>query len=157
MSNCIYCGIEFVPHKLHPHAKTCSSSRCRQDYKNEWGRKNPSSKQNWVLRNPTARAEASKKYTQKNKTYYAEYQTLRSRHLMCAKPKWLDEFQLFFIEELYDLARLRKQEVDHIVPLKNSKVCGLHVPWNLQLLTRSENAKKSNKFNEDVVGVLENE
>lgn len=73
---------------------------------------------------------------------------------MQAKPKWLNEFQEFWIQEIYHLAKLRGLEVDHIVPLKHNKVCGLHVPWNLQLLNRSENAKKSNKYDEDVVAVL---
>lgn len=69
-------------------------------------------------------------------------------------PAWLTKAQWAEIEEFYILTKELQWlsdhtdplEVDHIVPLKGKTVSGLHVPWNLQILTRSFNARKRNKL-----------
>jgi hypothetical protein len=67
-----------------------------------------------------------------------------------ATPQWLTEAQVREIESFYWLAKDLKSvsgqdyHVDHIVPLKGKDVCGLHVPWNLQVLPSDINISKSN-------------
>ena len=146
MKTCKYCFQTFTPIYRKPKQITCGSKSCLQQYKNEWARNNPKSKLDWIKRNPEKRKKVSKDYIQKNWSYYVEYSSLRARNQLQAKPSWLNEWEEFLTKELYHLAKLRKLEVDHIIPIKHDLVCGLHVPWNLQLLTRSQNAKKSNKF-----------
>ena len=69
-----------------------------------------------------------------------------------ATPPWLTAEQCKQIVSLYITAhRLEqadgtKRHVDHIYPLQGKTVSGLHVPWNLQILTAKENRNKSNKL-----------
>jgi len=69
-----------------------------------------------------------------------------------ATPKWANHF---FMEEAYDLAARRskmkcggvaKWHVDHIVPLQNKLVCGLHVEHNLQVIPWLDNHRKGNRY-----------
>ena len=69
-----------------------------------------------------------------------------------ATPKWLTKQHLEEIKVFYKEAKKLSEttgdsyQVDHIVPLQGAEVCGLHVPWNLQILTKSENISKFNKL-----------
>lgn len=72
-----------------------------------------------------------------------------------ATPKWLTEQDKAQIVEFYECCQMFRMytgidyQVDHIVPLQSELVCGLHVPWNLQVLTAFENNTKNNSFNTD--------
>ena len=71
------------------------------------------------------------------------------RKLYQAWPHWCATDPRF--AEIYKRAkdmrrRGRKVHVDHIVPICSDIVCGLHVPWNLQILSERENLQKSNNW-----------
>lgn len=91
----------------------------------------------WKLKNPQE-VKASTKHR-------------RDKHKQ-ATPKWLTQDHKKQIRQLYVDAMIASRVtgtpyvVDHIVPLRGDGVCGLHVPWNLQIMTREENLKKSNKL-----------
>ena len=59
-----------------------------------------------------------------------------------ASPRWLTKEQKKEMRTLYVVGHLVQMDVDHIIPLKGKGVCGLHVPWNLQLLTPELNQAK---------------
>ena len=92
------------------------------------------------------------RHKEKNPEYYKALTSVRKRRHRSATPKWVTKEQKLEMRKLYLSAqRLTKLTgeryvVDHIVPLINPEVCGLHVPWNLRVMTQEENLKKSNKL-----------
>lgn len=63
-----------------------------------------------------------------------------------AMPKWLTSEDKAKIRAIYTEAVKLGLEVDHIIPIRSKIVSGLHVPWNLQLLSPTENKVKSNRL-----------
>lgn len=58
------------------------------------------------------------------------------------------------IDLIYDEMKRRNEAgldvvVDHIIPIKHDLVCGLHLPWNMQLISRRKNSQKGNTFDAD--------
>jgi hypothetical protein len=93
-------------------------------------------------------------YRELNASKYNNYSSKRRAAKLNAMPHWLTAEHLEEIEEFYllakELAWLNQDgqpfHVDHIIPLQGVEICGLHVPWNLQLLPASHNLKKGNKL-----------
>ena len=102
---------------------------------------------------PAAEKQAYKsKYKQGNPDLYKTLTSFRRRRFRDATPPWLTRKQKSEIRQLYQIAVTMSKTtgeqyvVDHIVPLQSHEVCGLHVPWNLRVITQEENLKKSNKL-----------
>lgn len=93
-----------------------------------------------------------KRHKVNNPDMYRELVSLRRRRFRNATPKWLTQEQKMEIRVKYRLAielsraTGTRHAVDHIVPLYGDTVCGLHVPWNLRVITQEENLKKYNKL-----------
>lgn len=103
-------------------------------------------------RSPVDRKAARDRHKQNNPEVYKELVSLRRKRFRMATPKWLTPEQKIEIRLQYRIAmELTKATgvrhvVDHITPLHGREVCGLHVPWNLRVITQAENLQKSNKL-----------
>lgn len=97
------------------------------------------------LDNPEYQADWRRANHGRAKAYLARYRAAK----LAATPLWAD---LRKIQEIYQQASDASAsdglvyEVDHIVPLQGVGVCGLHVHWNLRVITQSANRKKGNRW-----------
>jgi hypothetical protein len=154
--------------------KECVCHKKRQDYQKDPAKfmdRNKvwkSDNQDWVKAYEQIRGQAyysanREKILNKNKAYVKNNPDKHRKSMRVAAskrrgvvnkscPKWLTDDQHAQIKFLYDLARDceitagQKYHVDHIVPLQGKNVCGLHVPWNLQVLPADINMSKGNRY-----------
>lgn len=102
-----------------------------------------------IEKNPNLQLNQLSKRERKAVEYWESKQDFSFRRDLFT-PKWVNKFE---IRVIYTTAKMISEktgiphEVDHIIPILHKKVCGLHVPWNLQIITRKENHDKSNKLN----------
>jgi len=108
----------------------------------------------WRLKNPKLYAEHARKWRAENPEVKAAQCAARRAGKAKRTPAWLSEKQRTDIACAYKTARritdetMVEHQVDHIVPLNGVKVCGLHVPWNLQVITARNNRRKQNVMTE---------
>jgi hypothetical protein len=123
-----------------------------KERKNEWYQENREAVIAAAATRPAAvLREYRNAWKANNKTQVRADTKARRRKHRNATPKWLSRKQKSEIRQIYQIAITMTQTtgeqyvVDHIVPLRGEEVCGLHVPWNLRVITQEENLKKSNK------------
>lgn len=96
------------------------------------------------------RAKERAKYAADPGRYRAHGAAKRAARLQAAPP-WVDHVAL---RAVYAMADFLGLTVDHIEPLRGKNACGLHVPWNLQLLGAVENSRKGNKRDYSPAGIV---
>ena len=170
MKTCKKCNIEksledFSPDKRGLFGRYAVCKTCRKQVCKDYNLRNPEKRRETITKYySTHKAEvikrtlksrkinaqthasykrAKKKYraTLRGKSLHAFYQRTRDATQRQATPSWanLNKIRLIYLK------CPRNMEVDHIIPLKGKNVCGLHVDYNLQYLTKSENSRKGNR------------
>lgn len=104
----------------------------------------------WVERNKEKFKARYRKWDRTNQhkknARTAKYRSVKMRRT----PSWLTDKQYAEMATFYKVAKQQAKitgiphHVDHIVPLQGENVSGLHVPWNLQVITAAENMSKGN-------------
>ena len=121
----------------------------------------------WVKANPEKikgyMKKASKAWHERNPDYQSNFYKAHKERYVAARarrrasqdsatPTWLTAIDKAMIQEMYDVSEARyiqtgiKHHVDHIVPINGKGVAGMHVPWNLQVITAHENLSKGWRF-----------
>lgn len=111
----------------------------------------------WRKRNPEKRAQVVAEYGRRNPDKLLANCNRRRARLLQACPAWVCQ------ETIRKIYARRQQlsvdtgvvhHVDHIIPLRGKSVCGLHVPWNLRIISASDNRRKGNRIDDELLEEL---
>lgn len=132
-------------------------SNKRESYQRHKARLNKKARADYVSRRDEILA-ANTEWRRANPAKCAEIKARRRAAKLQRTPKWLTLAQKAEIFNCYRTARdmtviaCEPYHVDHIVPLQGERVCGLHVPWNLQIVTGAVNNAKYNTLPVELEG-----
>lgn len=130
----------------HRHTcKVCTAAKARK-----WQSENKEAR-NAIVRKSRAANQKWREYSNSYKSAHGETSRRRAAKRL-REPVWLTKEELQATQAFYQI-RARVLDctgidlhVDHEVPLNGRTVSGLHVPWNLSLIPKVVNLRKSNKL-----------
>jgi hypothetical protein len=130
--------------------KTCALYGCSKPVLN-WRISccSKSHQQSYAGKKATGSENKPNKTKEDSIAYHRQWSLEKQKRKKFATPIWANKEK---IKEIYKQAVSLTEstgiryEVDHIIPLTNKLVCGLHNEFNLQILPMSENRSKNNKF-----------
>lgn len=102
----------------------------------EYVQKNPDKQKKWCR---TRYLKDPQKYKANSKIY----NRFRRNQTIALSQNIKNQIKIIYRKRIF---MGTKYHVDHIIPLRGKNVSGLHVPWNLQIITAKENLSKNNKF-----------
>lgn len=120
-----------------------AQSRARRDPE-----KGKAAQRRWRQKNLDRERRRAALWAKENPAAAALLAASRRAAVRKACPKWADKGRML---DVYRSAQAMTSEtgiehqVDHIVPIVSARVCGLHVPANLRVMSASANAAKGNR------------
>ncbi len=125
---------------------------CHKSYRDSRKKEIAELGRNWIAANKDKAALSRHLWKKKNIDLNRMYGLNRIAKKKQRTPNWYSDFDKFVMKEAHHLAKLRedltgfKWDVDHIIPLCGKTVSGLHVYSNIQVIPKSMNVKKHNKY-----------
>ena len=125
-------------------SRQCKTCHCKQAkvYRDKNKAKIHAYKKKWQECNKDKVSAHRRKWLENNRGVHLANKARYRAAKINATPIWADNEK---IKDIYDNCP-RGHHVDHIIPLRNQYVCGLHCEDNLQILTAEENIRKNNIF-----------
>lgn len=154
---------DFPIYKGKKHGGSCSL--CKRKYSKEYYHTNKEGKRDtenertlkYYYDNMTKCKDNGRDWRKSNLDKRAASEANRRSNKMNRTPSWLSATEKAKIRSIYKMSRSLSKKtgvehhVDHIVPLQGELVSGLHVPWNLRVITATDNLSKGNRFDEDMI------
>lgn len=151
LSNCKPCMNRLRPSRVGCQNSIEYSRKYRQENPEKVSKTKSNRVDDWWSRNREKHNAKNRKWCRDNPDYNRAKTAKRRAKKLQATPEWLTQDHYNLIRDIYahakdcELVSGEAYHVDHIVPLQGENVCGLHVPWNLQVLPSDINLSKSNK------------
>ena len=125
---------------------------CHKSYRDSRKKEIAELSKKWISENKERATLNRHLWKKNNKELNRMYVANRLARKKQRTPNWFGELDNLVMIEAHHLAKLREEitgfkwDVDHIIPLCGKKVSGLHVYNNIQVIPKSMNVKKHNKY-----------